>query len=183
MQPLHDQNDGIVRLVVEARRHSLLIPAQDPAPGAFGVGLLGLHRVVDDDQIAAAAGRRTADRGGETASTPRSYKFRFVILLRTDPGFGEDPAIPIRPHHRPAIIVELARQNIGIGGRDDLARRIVTEDEGREGDRDGDRFEVARGHQDGEALAFAVPDPIELMGDGLDVPVEPQLLARCDSFE
>ena len=65
MQTLHDENDGAVDLVVEAAEQRVAVPLLALEAAGFGLRVSGLHRVVDNEDVAAAAGQRAACRGRE----------------------------------------------------------------------------------------------------------------------
>ena len=60
----------------------------------WACGLLGLQRIVDDDDVGAAPGQDAADRGGEPATLGGRVEFGHRRALRREAG-REDPAVPL----------------------------------------------------------------------------------------
>ncbi|WP_159079777.1 hypothetical protein [Methyloceanibacter sp. wino2] len=56
MQALHHHDDGIVCLAVEARDEGVGLPLLEVFSRVLGVRILRFHRVIDDEQVASAAG-------------------------------------------------------------------------------------------------------------------------------
>jgi len=61
MQALHDHNNGARVFVVEARDKRAAVPVDDSLPGGLRMELIGVQGIVDDDQIGAASGKRSAN--------------------------------------------------------------------------------------------------------------------------
>jgi hypothetical protein len=56
MQSLHHNDDCIRGFIVEPRQQRIAIPLQDILPRAVRLRVLRFHWIVDDDEVAAAAG-------------------------------------------------------------------------------------------------------------------------------
>ena len=74
---LHDDNDRPGALIVETRQQGVLEPFVGRIAPGLGIGIVGLQRIVDNDQIAAAASKRAADRGRQSKSPRRQLDFGF----------------------------------------------------------------------------------------------------------
>jgi hypothetical protein len=61
VQPVHDQDDCSLLLVVEPAVEGVVEPLVGRAPLGLRQGLLGLQRVVDDDDVGSPTGQHTAD--------------------------------------------------------------------------------------------------------------------------
>ena len=61
VEALHDHDNRPPFLVVQAGDEGAGVELDDLAARRFRHGLVGLERIVDDDQIGAAAGERAAD--------------------------------------------------------------------------------------------------------------------------
>jgi hypothetical protein len=75
VQAVHDQHDGAPELVVEAAVEGVVVPLVRRLALGLRQGLLGLQRVVDEDQVGAASGQHTADRGGDARALCRRLEF------------------------------------------------------------------------------------------------------------
>ena len=64
MEPLHDDDDHAILLVVEAGQQCSLEPVYAAIASDFRRGILGFDRIIDDDEVPAAPGKRAADRSG-----------------------------------------------------------------------------------------------------------------------
>jgi hypothetical protein len=70
--------------------------------------LVGLVRVVDDDDVAALTGRRAADRGGEAVAGRCSRTSQLLVLVA-----GELPVSPSR--RRSALVADALEQRAVLG--------------------------------------------------------------------
>ena len=61
MQALHDRNDGARLFVIEARDECAAIPVDHALPGRLRMDPIGVQGIVDDDQIGASSGKRSAN--------------------------------------------------------------------------------------------------------------------------
>ena len=75
MDALHDDDDRAGAFVVEAGQQGVLEPLVGGVALGFGMGVVGLQRIVDNNQVAAAAGERAADRSGQPKSPCRQLNF------------------------------------------------------------------------------------------------------------
>jgi hypothetical protein len=64
MQALHDDDNCAGPLVIEAGIERVVEPIVGGLTLRLGQSLVRLHRVIDDHDVAAAAGQHAADRGG-----------------------------------------------------------------------------------------------------------------------
>jgi len=81
VQSVHDQHDGTRELVVEPAVEGVVEPLVGRPPPGLGQRLLGLQRVVDDDQVGAAAGQHAFDRGREPATLRGRLEFGHRLAL------------------------------------------------------------------------------------------------------
>jgi hypothetical protein len=61
MDALHDNHLGACLRIVQARAHHLIPPVEDGTADQIAFGFAHVVRVIDDDPIAALAGRRSTD--------------------------------------------------------------------------------------------------------------------------
>ena len=108
MQPVHDQDDGALLLVVETAVESVVEPLVGRPPMRLGQGLLGFQGVVDDDDVRTPPGQHAADRSGEPAALGGGLELGHRLPLRREPGREQMP-IPVAGDDAPAI----ARQLVG----------------------------------------------------------------------
>src|SRR6266576_6947500 len=101
MQPLHDYDDRAPLLVVEPRQEGMVIPIVDCLTPGFRQRLVWLERIVDDDQVPAAAGQYAADRGRHPAPLRRRRKVMDGLTVG-QPG-SEQRLVPAARHDAPAI--------------------------------------------------------------------------------
>ena len=172
-----------VDLVVQAAEQGVAVPLLEVEPPRIGVRVGGLHRVVDNHDVAAAAGEGASGRGGEPEAALRRHELGLCRLGGIEPSRGEEALIPGRRHHRPAIARVLGGEVGRIADADDAPRRIAAQQPGRQRHRRADRFEAARRHQDDEALDLARGHTLKRIADGLEVPVGPEGLAGADGLE
>jgi hypothetical protein len=65
VRAVHDQHDRTGELVVEPATEGVVVPLVGRLPLDLRQGLLGLQRIVDDDDVGTAPGQHPADRGGD----------------------------------------------------------------------------------------------------------------------
>src|SRR6516162_9214173 len=65
VQALHDENDGALFLVIEAGEKCRGIPVVGSPTALVRLGFVGLHRVIDNDEICAPTGEGTTDWNDE----------------------------------------------------------------------------------------------------------------------
>src|SRR6516165_7161029 len=171
VQPLHDYDDGVGGLVVQAAEQRVRVPLLGAFAGCFRIGILRLERIVDDNEVAAAAGEGATDRGGQPVATAGGGKFQFSVLDRTNPSLRKQAIVEGRAHEGAAVVGMLAGQSLSIADTDDPPCRVVAENEGGEYDRRTDRLEATRWHRDDQALGLALKHPRQRKSDGLDMPV------------
>jgi len=81
VQAVHNQHDGTVELVVEPAVEGMVEPLVGCPPLGLGQRLLGLQRVVDDDQVGVAPGQHAPDRGREPATLCGRLEFGHRLAL------------------------------------------------------------------------------------------------------
>lgn len=70
MESLHHHDDCAVDLVIQPRQQRVLVPLYGFLPDGFGLCILGLDRIIDNDDVAASAGEGAPD--GVASRYPRS---------------------------------------------------------------------------------------------------------------
>ena len=143
VQPLHDDDDGAMPLVVEPAVEGVDEPLVGGLPPRLGERLLRLQRIVDQDDVGTASGQHAAGRGGQPVALAGGDELLHRLAVRRQAG-RKDPPIPRAHHDAAAIAGELVGEILGIADAQDLRRRVVAETPGRKGDRGHQRFEVAR---------------------------------------
>src|SRR3984957_10533430 len=74
-------------------------------------------------------------------------------------------------------------QIAGIGNANDAPRRVVSQDEGRKGDRRRYRLQRSRRHVDDQPRGLAATKPLELTGNRFEMPTWHEGLARRERSE
>src|SRR5262249_9689727 len=65
VKALHNHDDGVLGLVIETAEQRVGVPLLGIFAGSFRIGVLRLERVINDDEVAAAAGEgRSRSRAG-----------------------------------------------------------------------------------------------------------------------
>src|ERR1051325_10833401 len=77
MQPLHDDDDGTLSLVVEAAIQGVVVPSINPLSFCFRFGIHRLDRIIDNNSLATATGKGSTGRG----SQPKPVCGRFDLTL------------------------------------------------------------------------------------------------------
>ena len=135
MQALHDDYDGVIALVVEARQQRLVEPVIHVFPGGFGLAVGCLDRIVDDDDRTAATGQGAADRCVQPIAALRRAHFILGILARIDAHQRKEGSVPVALDHTAAAVGIRRRQAAAIGNTDDALVRLMAEQPGGESDR------------------------------------------------
>jgi len=79
VQPVHDQHDRTLLLVVQPAVEHVVEPFVGALPVRFRQGLFGLQRVVDDD-VGTPPGQDAADRSGDPTALRRRLKFGHGLM-------------------------------------------------------------------------------------------------------
>ena len=182
VQPLHDDDDGAVPLVVEPAVEGVVVPLVGGLPLRVGERLLRLQRIIDQDDVGAASGQHAAGGGGEPVALAGGDELLHRLAVRRQAG-RKDLPIPRAHHDAAAIAGELVGEILGIADAQDLRRRVVPETPGREGDRGHQGFEMARWQVDDQPPDLALAHRGQLGGDDLEMPVHRQLGLRVEVVE
>ena len=134
VQSVHDEDDRAGELVVEAAVEGVVEPVVRRLALGLRQRLLGLQRVVDDDEVGAAPGQHAADRGGEPAALRGRVEFGHCGALRRQ-ARREDPLVPGAGEDLPAIARQFVGEILRIADAEDLRRRVVPETPRRKRDR------------------------------------------------
>jgi hypothetical protein len=121
---LHDDDDRAGAFVVEAGQQGVLEPFVGRIAFGLGIAVVGLQRIVDNDQIAAAAGQRAPDRGRQPKSPYRQLNLALRILL-PDPRAWEQRLVPGRLKDCTKIVRMLLGEIARVRNADDAPGRIV----------------------------------------------------------
>src|ERR1700729_3283669 len=103
MYALHNNQDGPAPLIVEPRDQRVLEPFIGAVALDLRIGVIRLQRVVDDNEVAAAAGESAADRSGQTKAAGGQFNLALRILL-PDPHAGKEISIAKRFPARPDAV-------------------------------------------------------------------------------
>src|SRR5215472_5310157 len=63
VQALHDHDDGVVNLIVQTAEQCVRVPLLGAFAGCLRIGILRLERIVNDNEVAAAASEGATNRG------------------------------------------------------------------------------------------------------------------------
>lgn len=167
MQPLHNDDNAALSFIVQAAQQRMIVPLVDALAPGFGKRFVRLQRVVEDQDVAAAAGKDTADRGCHPASLCRRSKVMDGMPIG-QPGC-EQRLVPAAGHDTPAIASHFLRELLTVAGADDLPVGMMAEIPGRKRDRSHVRFELPRRRQDGEPADPSEAAGFELCRDQLEM--------------
>ena len=182
MQPLHDDDDGAVPLVVESAVESMDEPLVAGVPLCVRERLVRLQRIVNQNYVGAATGEHTAGRGGESVALAGGDELLHRLAVRRQAG-REELTIPRAHHDAAAIAGELIGELLGIADAEDLRRGVVPETPGRKSDRGHQRFEVTGRQVNDQPPDLALPYRGQRGGDNFEVPVRRQAGLRVKVLE
>jgi hypothetical protein len=134
VQPLHDQDDAAVLLVIEPTEQAVVVPFVHRLALRIGERLIGLEGVIDNNDVAATAGQNATHGGGEAEALTGRHKFLDGLLLRRQTG-GKKALVKGAGHHSPAVAGVLVREFLAVADTDDLGRRIMPEPPSRQRNR------------------------------------------------
>jgi hypothetical protein len=134
VQPVHDQHDGTLLLVIEPAVEGVVEPFVGALPVGFGQCLLGLQRVVDDDYIRTPSGQHAADRGGDATALRRRLEFGHRLVPRRQ-SCREDLPVPVAGDDAPAVARQFVGEFLRIADAEDLGAWIAPQTPRRERDR------------------------------------------------
>ena len=182
VQPVHDHHDRTLLLVVEATVEGMVEPLVGRPPLALRQGLLGLQRIVDDDQVGTAPGQYPADRGREPAALRRRLELRHRLPFGRE-ARREEPLVPVAGEDPPAVARQFVGELLRIADAEDLRRRIVPETPCGKGDRGQQRLQITRRQVDDQPPDLAGAHRHQFRGDDLDMPVHHELGPRAQLAE
>lgn len=177
MQALHDDKDAVALLVVEPGQERSIKPIVDGSAQRVRGHLVGLARIVDDDQVCTLAGQRATDRGRVSVPAGGRAEVALGVLFGTDSRAREELAVPVAFHHLPCHRRELRGELLRVADADDLAGRVTTEQPRHQCDGDADRLERSRWHLDDLAPSSLLAGLGGGIADRLQMPVGHQALA------
>ena len=129
----------------------------EPVVGRLPLGLrqrlLGLQRVVDDDDVRTPPGQHATNRGREPAALCGRLELGCGLPLRREPG-GEELPVPAAGDNVPAVARQFVGEVLGIADAEDLGARPVPQAPGRKGDRGQARLQVTRRQVDDQPLKY-----------------------------
>ena len=108
MDALHNDDNRACTLVVETRQQRVYEPLIGGRALRFRKGVIRFQRIVDNDDIAAAAGQGAADRCREAEPAFCELNLSFRVLVRPDAGIWERSSIPGRLDQSAKIIAVLS---------------------------------------------------------------------------
>jgi hypothetical protein len=179
VQPVHDHDDRPAPGVVQPAVEGVVEPVVRRLPLGLRQRLLGLQRIVDDDEVGTAPGQHPTDRGGEPAALRRRLEFGHRLPLRRKAG-GKELPVPVAGDDLPAIARQFVGQVLRVTHAKQLGARVVAQAPGRKADRGQVRLQVARRHVDDHAPAPAGADRLELCRDDVVVPAPREQGARVE---
>src|SRR5215471_14061999 len=179
VQPLHDDDNGAMPLVVEPAVESVIEPFVGALPLRIRERLVRLQRIIDDDDIGTAAGQHAAGRSREPVALTGGDELLHRLTVRRQAAWKELP-IPWAHHDAAAIAGELVGEILSVTDAEDLGCGVVLETPGREGDRGHLRFQMARRQVDNKPPDPAFPDRGQLGGDDFEMPVHRQAGLRVE---
>lgn len=134
MQALHDDNADALLFVIKAAVQRIVVPVIHRLSSGFRPGIIGLERVVDNDDISAAPGQRPTDGGREPEAV---FGCRYFILgiLAANLRTGKDLLIPLALDDRAELPHKLLGQFVAIADGNDARSRILPQNPCRQDDR------------------------------------------------
>src|SRR6476659_2714035 len=156
MQSLHDDDHRAVPLIIKTRHCGCPQPVVDALAPDLRIGILGLERVIDDEDICAPTGQCAANRGGKARAVLLQNQLLPGILEWRQSGLREEGMEPVAFYHATELIMELGRQILRVTGADDATCRVMPKKEGRKSNRGNHRLETARRQRDDEALGLPI---------------------------
>ena len=176
VQALHDDHSAALGAVGTGH--------EGPAVGLVGgvaqrrrEHLIGLLRVVDDQQVGPDAGCHAVHRRRPADAAARGLHGVDGLTARGQAGL-EDALIEGAVHHLAGVFGEGLRQLLTVAHRHHLGGRIVAEEEGRQRRRDADRLQVARRQGDDEPADLALGHRVKPRTDEVQVGIPDQLDPR-----
>src|ERR1700675_4729965 len=110
MEPLGDNDNGASLRVVDSRTECLLKEGLDVIALRLGTCLVGVERIVDDDEIGTIAGDTSIDRRGPKTASQGCLKIRSRILFSTELRSRKDLPVPFTGNNLTSLPRELLRQ-------------------------------------------------------------------------
>src|SRR5438270_8517336 len=132
VQPLHDDHDGAVPLVIEPAVEGVVVPLVGGLPLRLGERLLRLQRIIDQNDVGAASGQHAAGGGGEPISLPGGDELLHGLAVWGEAG-RQDLPIPWAHHDAAAVAGELVGEVLGVADAQDLGRGVMPETPGSTG--------------------------------------------------
>jgi len=96
VEPLHRDDDQTLCRDVEPAESGVAEPIDCIPPCDLRFGVIGLYRIVDDQDPTATAGQRTADRSGQARAALRRFELALRRLSRVQPRPGKQALIKRR---------------------------------------------------------------------------------------
>ena len=134
VQPVHDQRDGTLLLVVQSTVERVVEQFVGALPVGLRQCLFGLQWIVDDDDVGTPPGQHAADRGRDAASLCRRFELGHGLPLRREPR-RENPLVPVTGDDAPAVARQFVGELLRIADAEDLRAWIAAQTPSREGDR------------------------------------------------
>lgn len=156
-----DRDDLACGLVIQTGQESIVIPGAQFLPHGRTAGLVGLHAVIDDDELRTKPGDRAANRDRLAHPASGGFELQGTVATVADAGCRKVPLVPIALH--------------------DPRGWVMAEQPGDIGNRGGDRFEVPGRDGDHQPSFAAVMNLDKRMADGLQVPGRVQ--GRCSRVQ
>ena len=154
MQPLHEDDHHIARLVVEAGDQGRRIPFVDIVADGLGAGGPGLERIVDNNHVRAPSGQGAADGGRQAAPARGGHALDPGVFAK--PRARKKGAVPAAVDDLPELPGQGDRQGVGIAHADEAQLGVAAQGPSDESDGCADRFQGAGRLRDDQAPALAI---------------------------
>src|SRR6188768_4285875 len=104
VKALHDDNNGVVGFAIQPRIQSVVVPLLDMLARCLRVSILGLLRIVDDQQITPATCQCATDRGSQPTPAGSRFHLKLGVLGRTDPRAWKQSLEQFRAKHSAEVV-------------------------------------------------------------------------------
>jgi hypothetical protein len=119
VQPLHDDDNGAVTLVVEQAIQGVIVPLVGGLSLRVGERLLRLQRIVDDDDVGAPSSQHASGRGSEPVALTGGDGLLHRLAVRRQAG-RKGLTVPPAHHDAATIAGELIGEILGVADAQEL---------------------------------------------------------------
>ena len=114
METLHRHDDEALSRIVEPAQGGIAEPINRPLKCYDRIGIIALDGIIDDQNVAAAAGQRAPNRCRETVSATASLEFTLGSLFGIETGAGKNSPVKWAVNKRTAVARELVGEILRI---------------------------------------------------------------------